>query len=393
MKDFFSSLEEVQKKYSDCNLLIPTATDVQLNPYYKYHIEEVPVDLDETHGDIFKVGQAPSGEKRQDGSPVYVDQFSLCKPLLYKLAMAAGIQFNPDNTYGERIDRMTYRAKAQGAMRKADGTARTETDQKVICLEDEEAKYRIEFSDKAAKGIADQRQAKAAAEIFKGTWKPGKDKYGNSVDRNGHQIMVYVIDEADRDRYIERSVMVNMALLKKTWAEKAITGAKLRVIRALLGIKGTYTKAELSRKFVIPTVIFSPDYSDPLVRQTMLAQAMGSVNNMFGMPALPVKRVDFDADTVYEAEVPSDMDNEAFRSDEPDGADGMPEAAAAGRTEATEMPMAQAQQEQETARTRAQDFCCDKCGTVITEKARDYSSEKFGRPLCFKCQKAERGIR
>ena len=51
-------------------------------------------------------------------------------------------------------------------MRKADGTARTETDQKVICLEDEEEKYRIEFADKAAKGITDEKQAQALREIF-----------------------------------------------------------------------------------------------------------------------------------------------------------------------------------------------------------------------------------
>lgn len=34
-------------------------------------------------------------------------------------------------------------------MRKADGTYRSEVDQKEICLEDEEDKYRTEFSDKS----------------------------------------------------------------------------------------------------------------------------------------------------------------------------------------------------------------------------------------------------
>ncbi len=100
------------------------------------------------------------------GKDIWEDVFSLSKPLLNKMAMAAGISSIPKETYGERIDRVTYRAQAQGAMRKADGTARTETDQKVICLEDEEEKYRIEFADKAAKGITDEKQAQAAAEIF-----------------------------------------------------------------------------------------------------------------------------------------------------------------------------------------------------------------------------------
>ena len=228
MKEVLGSLPEVITAYKNYNLLVPTATDVQLNPFYKFHVEEVPVDLGENSGDIFKVGSVKTGRQDERGKDIWEDVFSLSKPLLNKMAMAAGIQFNPKETYGERIDRVTYRAQAQGAMRKADGTARTETDQKVICLEDEEEKYRIEFADKATKGITDEKQAQAAAEIFSGQWVESKNKWGKKCQ-------AFVVAKEDRDRYIDRSVMVNMALLKKTWAEKAMTGAKLRVIRALLG--------------------------------------------------------------------------------------------------------------------------------------------------------------
>ena len=123
------SLQEVQRQYSNCNLLLPQATDVQINPFYKFRVEEVPVDTSENSGDIFKVGSVKAGQDAI-GRDVWVDTFSLTKPLLNKMAMAAGIQFNPKETYGQRIDRVTYRAQAQGAMKKADGTARTETDQK-----------------------------------------------------------------------------------------------------------------------------------------------------------------------------------------------------------------------------------------------------------------------
>ena len=41
-KEFLSSLPEVMDHYSQCNLLLPTSTDVQLNPFYKFHVEEVP---------------------------------------------------------------------------------------------------------------------------------------------------------------------------------------------------------------------------------------------------------------------------------------------------------------------------------------------------------------
>lgn len=303
MKEVLGSLPEVITAYKNYNLLVPTATDVQLNPFYKFHVEEVPVDLGENSGDIFKVGSVKTGKQDEKGKDIWEDVFSLSKPLLNKMAMAAGIQFNPKETYGERIDRVTYRAQAQGAMRKADGTARTETDQKVICLEDEEEKYRIEFADKATKGITDEKQAQAAAEIFSGQWVESKNKWGKKCQ-------AFVVAKEDRDRYIDRSVMVNMALLKKTWAEKAMTGAKLRVIRALLGVKGTYTKAELQKNFAIPTVIFSPDFSDPQVRQAMLTQGMNSVNNMFGTPQIAVKSVDFESEsTVFTQD---DLNNPAY---------------------------------------------------------------------------------
>ena len=184
-----------------------------------------------------------------------------------------------------------------------------------------------------------------------------------------------MIDEADREKYIERSVMVNMALLKKTWAEKAITGAKLRVIRALLGVKGTYTREELKKNFAIPTVVFSPDYSDPTVRQAMLAQGIGSVNNMFGSAALPVRKIDFDSEDTFDAE--AFANNPAFQSDAPD--DDIPDIP-------EEIP-SEPHMEEPLAPPENEGYLCDECGVGITEKVYAYSLNKFGRPLCVKCQR------
>lgn len=211
MKDVMASLPEVINAYKGYNLLVPTATDVQLNPFYKFHVEEVPVDLSETSGDIFKVGSVDTGKKDDRGNKIYADVFSLSKPLLNKMAMAAGIQFNPDQTYGERIDRVTYRAHAQGAMRKADGTCRTETDQKEICLEDEEEKYRIEFSDKAVRGITDEKQAKAAAEIFKGTWVDATNKWGKKVKAYWPVQRTCIVTTVTERRNMERKSQVQIS--------------------------------------------------------------------------------------------------------------------------------------------------------------------------------------
>ena len=235
-------------------------------------------------------------------------------------------------------------------------------------LEDEEEKYRIEFADKATKGITDEKQAQAAAEIFSGQWVESKNKWGKKCQ-------AFVVAKEDRDRYIDRSVMVNMALLKKTWAEKAMTGAKLRVIRALLGVKGTYTKAELQKNFAIPTVIFSPDFSDPQVRQAMLTQGMNSVNNMFGTPQIAVKSVDFESEsTVFTQD---DLDNPAYASDTEIENDYPP----------MQEPDVVPEPEPEPEPDRSADFQCSRCGEIINERVYEYSINKFGEPLCFKCQR------
>lgn len=87
MKEVLGSLPEVITAYKNYNLLVPTATDVQLNPFYKFHVEEVPVDLGENSGDIFKVGSVKTGKKDERGKDIWEDVFSLSKPLLNKMAI------------------------------------------------------------------------------------------------------------------------------------------------------------------------------------------------------------------------------------------------------------------------------------------------------------------
>lgn len=77
MKDVLGSLPEVITAYKNYNLLVPTATDVQLNPFYKFHVEEVPVDLSENSGDIFKVGSVKTGKQDERGKDIWEDVFSL----------------------------------------------------------------------------------------------------------------------------------------------------------------------------------------------------------------------------------------------------------------------------------------------------------------------------
>ena len=277
-----NALAEIQSKYPNCNLLLPSATSVQINPFYKCSVMEVVADTAPNSGDIFSVGKVKTGEDGK-GKAIYEDVFSPAKPLLMKLATAAGIQFHPEYTTVTRENTNTYVGKAYGAVRLPDGSYKTHMETKRICLDDEESKYRLEFMDKSIMGIHDWRAAKAASEMFKGEWKDDPEK----INQWGKPEKYYVIADSDREKYIERSILVNMTLLRKTASEKAQTGAILRVIRALLGIKGTYSKAELEKPFVVPTVTFAPDYTDPTVRSAMLQQGMNSMGNMFGASSTP----------------------------------------------------------------------------------------------------------
>lgn len=368
-----NALAEIQQKYAGCNLLMPASTEVQLNPFYKITVMEVPVDTSENTGDVFKVGSVKIGE--QNGRGTYEETFSPAKPLLMKLAAAAGIQFDPEHTYGIKVDQNTYKAKAYGAMRMPDGTGKTHADEKVICLDDEEANYRIEFMDKSIKGITDDKAAKAAAEMFKGKWIDSTNKWGKACK-------AFVIDDCDREKYIERSVLVNMTLLRKTAAEKAMTGAINRVIRALTGLKGQYTREELSKPFAIPRVTFSPDYTDPEVKRVLLSQGMNSIGSLFGTApvissaqpiGLPEEKSVFDPEEF--------ADNPAFTSDtastdedtvsQPEEGNGF-----------DQEPGNPIQKEQQQV-----EYSCDNCGTPINEKVYGYSIDKFGKSLCIKCQR------
>ena len=102
-----NALAEIQSKYPNCNLLLPAATSVQINPFYKCSVMEVVADTAPNSGDIFSVGKVKTGEDR-DGKAVYEEVYSPAKPLLMKLATAAGIQFHPEYTTVTRENTNTY---------------------------------------------------------------------------------------------------------------------------------------------------------------------------------------------------------------------------------------------------------------------------------------------
>lgn len=378
-----NALAEIQSKYPNCNLLVPAATSVQINPFYKCTVMEVVADTSERSGDIFSVGKVKTGED-QNGKAKYEEVFSPAKPLLMKLATAAGIQFHPEYTTVTRENTNTYVGRAYGALRLPDGSYKTHAETKRICLDDEEARYRLEFMDKSIMGITDWKAAKSAEEMFKGHWENTEET--RTYNGREYSVKKFVIDDCDREKYIERALLVNMTLLRKTASEKAQTGAILRVVRALLGIKGTYSREELSKPFVVPTVTFAPDFTDQTVRNAMLQQGMDSMGNMFGTSSTPPAISTTFANEAFsdDFDPEAEINNPAFASDIP-ADDEVPTPEPEGNWfDHEQTPPTQESMHEEQENTG---YRCDQCGAEINEKVYGYSLNKFGRPLCMKCQK------
>lgn len=353
------SIQSVLNQRNNYNLAIPFVESQQINPYYKLSVSLLYADTNPNASQIFKVGSRSLGNNR------YEDLYSLTKPFLQRLATEAGIQFAPGSGDVVKMDENAWKASAFGALRLPDGSVRTSNNFKVIDLLTEERKYRLAYEEKAVKGITDKRAAKAAAGKYAGQW----------------QGETFIVAEQDRGKYIECSLLDAMAQLRSNAPQKAATGAILRVIRDLLGIKGMYSMDELKKPFAVARMSFSPDYNDPLIKQMMLQQCMQSVGNLFGnvQPVMQTISIPQSADAEEDVDMPADPASED--SGQQESYQQAPPTQNQHATPAT----------QEQTEDRTQDFCCDKCGEVIPERVWDYSYENFGRPLCYKCQKIVKG--
>lgn len=151
---------------------------------------------------------------------------------------------------------------------------------------------------------------------------------------------------------------------------KALNGA----IRTALHIKGTYTAEELKKPFVVAYLVPNLDHQD--VKDAAIKNMFQSALNLFG-GAPSIQQIE---SKVPESAAIEASDGECFD----EYIDGTYRQADGNLEENATKP------DEENAKEWRDDFYCDKCGAHITEKVWDYSIEKYGRPLCYKCQKGEK---
>lgn len=267
------------------NVLVPTVQAIQVSPLYRIRVVEVKADSDPNAGDVFKVGSRYDKESKG-----YIDLFSPQKALLERLANAAGVIFSPTECrLVRRTPRLAYYT-AVGARRMPSGEWAVAPGSKEIDLDVIEDEMRLQYADKA------NDAGKAAAEKYKGEWVKKPVQKGDKTYYND----CYVIAPEDRQRYISDMVTANMIQWRKNLVHRAETGAKLRVIRSLIGMKSTYTADELAKPFVMTTVDFAPDYRDQQVKQMMIRQGMQAMGSLYGAPAA-VPATIWDAEQLPEA--------------------------------------------------------------------------------------------
>lgn len=151
---------------------------------------------------------------------------------------------------------------------------------------------------------------------------------------------------------------------------KALNGA----IRTALHIKGTYTAAELQKPFVVAYLVPNMDNSE--VKQTAINNMFQSSQNLFGATTQMV------LEAPEEEEAPEGVIDAYVDGTYTDVTD----------TPAEEVKPEPAQPQQSEPQPAPQDddapMVCEKCGADINQKVFDYSVKKFGRPLCYKCQRS-----
>lgn len=234
-----TSLIELKDYEGKYNVLFPQSRMTQISPYHRIRVEEVKINPDPEGGDVFKVGSKKVGNNWQD-------ILSLSKTGILKLATAAGIVWNWQDTRVLSSSKDYVLFQAVGAMRKPSGEwiplkATKEIDLDVI-----------------------------EAETFESNLKKAE-----SMSKEQLKGM-------SPEQWADTQTRTNMIQWKKNKLMRAETGAMLRVVRALLSIKHQYSPVELQKPFAVPTVDFTPDYSDPEVKRMVAAQSLKSASDLFG---------------------------------------------------------------------------------------------------------------
>lgn len=269
-------LEIEKARKAGMNLLLPSTHIEGLSEFHHPVIDYIELSPEPANGDVYF--HSESGK------------FVPTKQGLMKLALCAGIMWNPAETKrtDNRQDRDYVSYQAVGGVRKADGSP--------VWLK---AEYDMDF------------------EVIEEELREQYEKTGKKNKKSGEELQDYI------DYCVKRDLLYK----RKNKVKLSEAGAMNRVVRALLGLKAGYTKAELKKPFVVARIVFRPDYSDPEIRRIMIQKSMESVTGVYG-PVAPDPSADpsdvepaIDVETLPGTDEPISGKEEEAETPEPGGPD------------------------------------------------------------------------
>lgn len=276
---------EVYKKQK-ANILGPTTSMDGLSEFHKVIVDSVILSSNPADGDVYK---------HKDGYGDKPVQFILTGQALQRLAICAGVFWNPAETKATAQSQKYVAYNAVGCIRKTDGTP--------TCFQ-AEADIDIDVeSDELRESFIKKRKDWDNKPWFKRMDATAQDDYADSAFRK------------------------ELNFKKKHKTKIAASSAKNRVIRVLLGIKKTYTQQELLKPFIMPRVVLQPDYSDPEVKKMMLTASIQAMTGIYGgAPPVPMSaEIDIQEEDYSVQLVPPENDNGDTDSPPPFANDDQPE--------------------------------------------------------------------
>ena len=253
-----TAVAEQKIDMANVNMILPTQSfGALIGEFEKITMEVVRIDSNPNAGEVFEPGGKGKGK-------------ALTKVPLLRIGNAIGLMWVPKDTTVLESSERKSRAKATALFRKANGEWIPISEEKTVDLDAIEEKQRLTAEDDAEKGPL------------------LLDKYDKIV---WHENPTYPErdpagwkSEAAKQKHIDREVRKSVIQYRLYKDERAMTGAKERVIRAVLAIKGTYTDAELSRPFAFPRIVAdtSAMMKDPATRNAAIGMMTGKVAEIFG---------------------------------------------------------------------------------------------------------------
>lgn len=312
------------------NLLIPVKSMQELSSMYRIVVNEVQINNDDKAGDVYLQTKGYGNSE---------DKLALTKTALSKLMNAAGIQM----VSSKPLIPSTHQTAIE--MAKAIG--------KAVEYDTRDVAHEVILLVPEASGQF--RQITAIKEIIiddlKAEYIEQKRNLEIWVDKKKRQAT-----EEEKNAAVEKQLTQFLSHKRGQCETKALN----RALREAMGIKPTYTKAELQKPFIVAHVV--PNMDAPELKNAMIDQYKASTSLLFGQ-AVPLKEI---ASPTVSSEI-------------------------AEKTPKEETTVIEAEIVGEEP-----GIGCEKCGIVIediddqwtTEAIVEYSKNKFkGKIYCADCQK------